>query len=187
MWNMPWSHYEVMLALRGDAAVPRFTYLRGTLELMTPSGGHESTRKTIARLVESYAEEIGVDLWAYGSWTLKSAPKERGAEPDECYVLKAPQARGVPDLAIEVAWTHGGLEKLEIYSELGVSEVWMWADGKISVHVLKVGAYEEVPRSVAFPELDLDLVARLATHPNPSQAVRELRAHVRAKRGGPTK
>lgn len=179
MRNMPWSHYEVLLALRGEAAVPRIAYLRGVVELMSPSHGHEGTKVVLRRLVAAYAEEIGVDLWGYGSWTLKEARQERGAEPDECYILGRPEAKEVPDLAIEVTWTQGGIDKLEIYRGLGVGEVWFWEKGAVSVHVLRGGRYESAARSAVFPELDLDLVGRLATHPNQSEAVRELRAHVR--------
>jgi Uma2 family endonuclease len=181
--GVPWSQYEALLALRGESATPRISYLEGELELMTPSEGHESTKTVIGRLVEAYAEEIGVDLWSYGSWTLKSELKKRGAEPDECYVLRQPQTKGVPDLAIEVAWTRGGIDKLEIYRKLGVLEVWFWEKSGIEVFVLQAETYEPRSRSLVFPELDLGLGARLAAHPNHSQAVRELRAEVRKARG----
>ncbi len=183
MRNVPWSHYEVMLALRGEAAVPRMTYLEGVLELMSPSRGHETTKETVGRLLEAYADEVRIDLWSHGSWTLKNALKERGAEPDKCYgVGRASPEAGVPDLAIEVAWTRGGIDKLEVYRGLGVHEVWFWEDGAILVFLLQDGRYERAPRSAAFPELDLGLVGRLATHENPSQAVRELRASARERR-----
>jgi Uma2 family endonuclease len=178
--NLPWASYEAMLALRGDAPFPRMTYLRGVLELMSPSKGHESTKKTLARLVEAYADEIGQDLWAYGSWTLKSAPEERGAEADECYSIGKAETRGMPDLAIEVAWTRGGIDKREVYRKLGVRELWFWEDGAIAVFELRGESYAKVAQSLAFPRLDLALVARLATHANPSEAVRELRAWVRS-------
>jgi Uma2 family endonuclease len=180
--NMPWSHYETLLALRGDEPRPRMAYLRGEIELMTSCEGHELTKTTLGRLVEAYADEKGLDVWGYGSWTIKSAPKERGAEPDECYCVGGPHTKDVPDLAIEVVWTRGGIDKLEIYRGLGVREVWFWESGKIAVHALEGERYVVAARSLAFPEVDLDLVARLATHENPSQAVRELRAAVRGKR-----
>jgi Uma2 family endonuclease len=180
MRNMPWSHFEVMLALRGDAPTPRMTYLQGDLELMSPSQGHEFTKTNIGRLVETYADAVGVNLWGYGSWTLKNAPKERGAEPDECYCLGAPPGeREFPDLAIEVVWTSGGLDKLKVYAGLGVGELWFWESGRISVHLLRGDHYEPSVKSVLFPVLDLALLAKLAAYPNPSQAVRELRAWVR--------
>ena len=35
MNNVPWSHFEVQLALRGEAPVPRMAYLDGALELLS--------------------------------------------------------------------------------------------------------------------------------------------------------
>jgi hypothetical protein len=57
--GVPWSHYEVMLALKGDASVPRMSYLQGSLELMNPSLSHEQIKSTIGRLIETYALEVG--------------------------------------------------------------------------------------------------------------------------------
>ena len=129
-YGVPWSHYETQLALRGDASVPRMAYLEGTLELMSPSKEHERAKSSIGRLVEAYALERGVELSPYGAWTLKSAPKESGVEPDECYIVGSDQNKQLPDLAIEVVWTSGGIDKLEIYRRLGVGEVWFWRDGR---------------------------------------------------------
>lgn len=172
---MPWSHYEVLLAVRGDAPVPRIAYLEGVLELMSPSQDHEIIKSMIGQLIETYVSEVGIDLWPVGSWTIKSAPKERGVEPDECYTLGDPRGRAAPDLAIEIVWTSGGIDKLEIYRELGVGEVWIWREGIIEVFVLGEGRYEPRRSSALLPALDLDLVARLATQ-SPRDALRELRA-----------
>jgi len=73
-------------------------------------------------------EETGIQLEGVGSWTLKSSREERGAEPDEGYtvgrVVGDDEDDGdCPDIAIEVVWTAGGLDKLEIYRRLGVREV----------------------------------------------------------------
>ncbi len=57
MHRVPWSHFEVMLALRGDASSPRMGYLEGELELMSPSRGHQNVKSLIGRLIEAYAEE----------------------------------------------------------------------------------------------------------------------------------
>ena len=69
---------------------------------MTPSKDHEPNKSFLGCLLEAYALERGIDLSPYGSWTLKSAPRQSGAEPDECYLVGADQGRDRPDLAIEV-------------------------------------------------------------------------------------
>jgi hypothetical protein len=47
MYNVPWSHFEVQLAMRGDVSVPRMAYLDGALELMWPSKGHARTKLSV--------------------------------------------------------------------------------------------------------------------------------------------
>ena len=179
--GMTWKDYEIMLALRGDRSGVRMAYLHGAIELMSPSIDHEGIKKTMARLVEAYADERGWDLNGYGSWTLKDALAERGLEPDECYVLGG-APKDVPDLAIEIVWTSGGLNKLEIYQTLGVGEVWIWKrESGVTVHLLRDGRYEEAPRSALLPELDLKLLDRFALSTNQAQAVRAFRAALRGE------
>ncbi len=171
--GVPWSHYEVLLALRGEASVPRLTYLSGELELMSPSQDHERIKKLLARLLEIYALAKRLPLNGFGSWTLRNAPRERGAEPDECYVLGEGRGKDRPDLAIEVVWTSGSLDKLAVYAGLGVGEVWFWREGRIEVHVLRAGAYARVERSALLPDLDIELLGRYLTYDDQTLAARE--------------
>lgn len=166
-----WKDYLRLLALRGDRSVPRMTYCEGVLELMSPSIDHEYAKKTLARLLEAWAQERGLELSGYGSWTLRRKAKERGLEPDECYVL-GPARKARPDLAIEVVWTYGDLDKTDIYAQLGVGELWVWERGALSVFVLERGAYLSAPRSRLLPALDLALLAHYATVFTQLQAVR---------------
>jgi Uma2 family endonuclease len=175
MHDVPWSHYEVMLAIRGDAPRPRIAYLNGELELMSPSKEHELITSMLDRLVQVAAEVLDVDLWPVRSWTVRRAPTERGVEPDACFTLGDPRGRDAPDLAIEVAWTRGGIDKLEIYRGLNVPEVWFWRSDELAVHVLEDGQYTSAPASGILPGLSLALVAKLV-HEHPRAATRRLRA-----------
>lgn len=145
MRGVSYKDYEMVLLARGEASVPRISYAQGVIELMSPSWNHEILETLIARLLEAYAEERELDLNGAGSWTLKNPEVERGAEPDECYTLGPKKA--VPDLAIEVAWTHGGLDKLDIYAKLGVGEVWFWRKGRETSQTSAVRAYRAALRS----------------------------------------
>jgi Uma2 family endonuclease len=122
--GVQWRDYEALLAMRGESSGVRIAYLEGVLELTSPSRDHERIKTKLARLVETYSDELGLGLEGYGSWTLKKEKEERGLEPDECYSIG--HAGEGPDLAIEVVWTAGGLDRLEIYRGLGVREVWVW-------------------------------------------------------------
>lgn len=174
-YGVPWSHFEAQLALRGDAPVPRMAYLDGALELMSPSKDHERIKSYVGRLLEAYALETDIDLSPYGAWTLKHAPAAAGLEPDECYIVGPDQDKGIPDLAIEVVWTRGGIDKLEIYRRLGVGEVWTWKDERIQVQILEEDHFEKADRSRLFPDLDLELLVSLLDRPTVIQAVRALR------------
>jgi Uma2 family endonuclease len=183
--DVSWEVFEQLLALRGDRAGLRMTYRTGVLEIMSPSQTHEGIKKTLARILEAYAMEAGLEFNGFGSWTLKSAPDERGLEPDECYIV-GDQDKERPDLAIEVIWTHGGLDKLDVYAGLGVGEVWLWKDGVIEVHLLRGDGYERAERSRLLPDLDLELVARCIREArSQTAAVREFLAVTRTGRVGP--
>jgi Uma2 family endonuclease len=179
--DVSWEQYEALLASRGDGAGPRMTYYRGTLEIMSPSAEHELISRMFDRLLAAYAEEVGLELNAYGSWTQRRSP-DRGLEPDECFVVGA-RTRSVPDLAIEVVWTAELGSKLEVYQGLGIPEVWVWESGTIVVHVLGDAGYQPQPSSKLLPTLDLALVARYVTRTDQITALREFRAALRRAGG----
>lgn len=179
-YSVPWSHYEVQLALRGDASGPRMSYLEGALEIMSPSKDHERIKSHFGLLVAVYALERDITFSPYGSWTLKSAAKRSGVEPDECYIVGHDQSKEVPDLAIEVVWTTGGIDKLEIYRRLGVGEVWFWKEGRIDISLLRQDRYEQAHRSALFPDLDVALLCAFLDYPTASQAMKAFRDALRA-------
>lgn len=183
LYDVRWDDFERILAIRGERAGLRVTYLEGVLELMSPSRGHEGKKTIIGRLLEAYAEVAGLKLDGFGSWTLKNRSKERAVEPDECYVLDDPdQRKRMPDLAIEVDWSHSGMNKLEVYRGLGVGELWTWRDGRIEVHVLERGRYHRREESRLLPALDLERLARFLDEPDQTGAVRRYRAELERRR-----
>jgi Uma2 family endonuclease len=178
--DIDWAGYEAFLNLRGEQGGTRVTYLDGALELMSPSINHELLKKTLARLLEAYAEECGIELNGYGSWTVKSAAVKRGIEADECYVVGwRDELPKIPDFAIEVVWTSGGIDKLEVYRGLGIPEVWFWQNGALHFFLLENQAYRPAERSRLLPDLDPALIARCMNESSQTQAVRALRAALR--------
>jgi len=178
LYDVSWADFELILQIRGDRAGVRLTYLNGVLELISPSVDHEGVKKTIARLLEAYAEEKGLTFNGFGSWTLKKATRARALEPDECYSLSAGRPTQ-PDLAIEVIWTSGGIDKLEVYRGLGVREVWFWRDGAIEVSVLVGDRFERQERSALLPDLDLVELARHIDPENQTESVTRYRKTLR--------
>lgn len=171
--GVSWEVYEQLME---DNPGLRFTYHAGELEVMSPSGQHESEKTMLARLLEAYAEERDLVLNGFGSTTFRKRAKERGLEPDECYVLQTRKTSPRrPDIAIEVVLTSWLLDKLEVYRGLEIPEVWVWSDGRVDVHILVNDRYELRDRSALLPELDLDLLASFVARRDQVQAVKEYR------------
>jgi Uma2 family endonuclease len=174
-----WEHYEVELMMRGDKPVPRLAYFEGALELMSPSRDHQRITSYLGRLIEVFAELHDIELSPYRSWTLKSE-RTAGSEPDECYIVGADQGNDRPDLVIEVIWTSGGIDKLEIYKRLGIDEVWFWIEGRLDVYSLRSGTYEQVSSSRWLPGLDLALMCTFLDRRSVHLARRDFREALRA-------
>jgi Uma2 family endonuclease len=179
--DVSWDRYEALLSFLGDDFPGvRVTYLEGALELLGPSWNHEAIKKLFARLVEAYAMETRLDLNGYGSTTFRKRAKRRGAEPDECYSIGPLGKR--PDLVFEVIWTSGGLDKLDVYSGLGVPEVWMWEEGALTVHALGTRGYRKVKRSRILPDLDPAQLVRYLERTDQTKAVLDFLDTLRKKR-----
>lgn len=180
-----WTDYERILAIRGERPIPRVAYANGRLLLMTPSRYHELLRSLLGRLIETWCLEAGVDITPVGSWTLRSEAAERGLEPDECYVVgdypedDAKLER--PDLAVEVVWTSGGIDKLAIYASLGVREVWYWRSGALTLYTLEGGTYGPTPASHVLPGIDHAELLRFVELRPMTRAIRAYREVLRAK------
>jgi Uma2 family endonuclease len=142
---------------------------------MSPSGSHEGIKSIIGRLVEVWCLERGIEFSTMGSWTLKDKTADRGVEPDECYIFGTRRGALRPDLAIEVIWTSGGINKLEIYRKLGVAEVWIWRRGELTPYVLRGDSYEAATQSAALPGIDLRQLASFLDQPTTSAAIRAYR------------
>ena len=179
-----WEDYDLLLTMRGDHTAPRIAYLEGEIEIMSPSQFHEGIKSMIGCLVEVYCLEHDIPFSTYGSWTLKSQDRARGAEPDECYILgdaslsqREPER---PSLAIEVVWTSGRIDKLDIYRKLGIAEVWYWRKGRIQPYCLRGERYVAVEASEVLPGLDLELLTSFIDRKTTFDAIR---AYRRALRG----
>lgn len=173
-----WEDYERLLDLRGEHSAPRISYLEGVIEIMSPSRGHENIKSLIGCLVEAWCLERGVRFTTLGAWTLKNRPKGSGVEPDECYIFGDPDAAR-PHLAIEVEWTHGGIDKLEIYRKLEVEEVWYWRKGRLQVWTLRGERYEPTEASEVLPAIDIAELVSFIDRPTTFDAIQDYRAALR--------
>lgn len=53
--------------MRGKSSAVRISYRAGEVELMAPSDERETDKTRLARLIEAWSEEAGIDLDGVGS------------------------------------------------------------------------------------------------------------------------
>ena len=176
--GVDWRTYGALRELLDGPGV-RLTYLRGALEIMSPSRRHEDFKTRIARLVELFALERDIALYGYGSTTFRREAKERGLEPDECYCVGTDMDE-FPHIALEVVINSGGIDKLAVYEGLGVREVWFWGEGRFEIHCFEDGAYAHKTRSALIPSLDFEALARFVVQADQHRAVLDYREWLRA-------
>ena len=175
--GVTWQHYEALLATLGDYPGLRLIYLEGTLELFMPSAEHELLKKMLARLLERYAEEVNIPLHGYGSTTFRHEAKARGLEPDECYCVGT--LKELPDLAIEINLTSGGVDKLAVYQGLGIPEVLIWQPRQLTLYNLRGATPQVMTSSQFFPALDLALLAQFVRPHDQPQAIQDFLQAIR--------
>jgi Uma2 family endonuclease len=168
-----------------DVPGVRMTYLEGALEIMSPSPEHETAKKCVARLIETYAFLARLPLNGYGSTTFRREAKARGAEPDECWVVgrTLEAAGGFPDIVLEVIETTPLVDKLDVYDGFGVPEVWIFERGAFAVHRRnKSGGYVPAPKSTLLPDVDFRHIAKLAAMKDQQSALEQLERSMRPAR-----
>jgi Uma2 family endonuclease len=191
--NVGWDDYEAMLKIVGERHI-RVTYDRGTMEVSRPSQRHEQAAQLLGLLISRLAEELETAYEPLGMTTWRKPDAERGIEPDQCYyfqnhaVVREKETLDLeidppPDLAVEVDISSSSLNRMEIYGELRVPEVWRY-DGRILViyRLQADGRYEIGESSHVFPGLQPADVLRfmaMGRTMDKTRWARELRVWVR--------
>jgi Uma2 family endonuclease len=161
--NISWSTYQRLLDELADCSAPRLTYDRGELEIMSPTAKHEDVNESIKLLVNAFAED-GLVLRGLGSTTFTREDIERGFEPDSCfYIAHESLIRGKeridlandppPDLVLEVDITRSSINKLSIFAEIRVPEIWRYDGEQMEILVLRGNAYQQSEASSVLPPI----------------------------------
>jgi Uma2 family endonuclease len=170
--NISWELYESLLAAHEECPVPRFTYDRGCLEIMSPSLEHETLKAAIALLVNLAAEEKRINLFGCASTTFRRRDLAKGFEPDTCFYGKNRHRiqgkRKVdlrmdppPDLVIEIDITSPSMSKLPIMAAIGVPELWLYDSSGWRIFTLRRAKYTEQAESSILPGLRTELITIL--------------------------
>ncbi|MGD1857939.1 MAG: Uma2 family endonuclease [Leptolyngbyaceae cyanobacterium] len=176
--GLTWREFKAVEQLL-DQPGYRISFLDGTLEIQQmPGEPHETIKKRIAALLELYLLMAGFDFKPTGSMTLENEASNVKREADESYKL-APSSRR-PDLAIEIVFSSGGIDKLEAYKRLKISEVWFWEDGVLELYHLRRSEndafYEKIDNSEAVPGIDLETFCRCILIENHVEALKTFQA-----------
>ncbi|MCC3471691.1 MULTISPECIES: Uma2 family endonuclease [unclassified Microcoleus] len=171
--GLSWEQFKTLEPMLDIPGV-RLSFLDGILEIQRmPGRKHEIGKERIGALLETYLLKAGIDFTPTGSLTLENESERVKCEADKSYELGADRER--PDLAIEVVVTSGGIDKLEAYKRLQISEVWFWENSRLSLYALGEEGYEQIASSQLLPELDIDLLVRCVNMPSHVEAVKEFK------------
>ncbi len=167
--NVSWDDYEDILREFDEQRHLRLTYDNGRMEIMTLSPLHERIAALIPHLIFVLAQELNLNFLSLGSTTFKKSRNEQGTEPDDCFYFrefeKVSKIKKLdlsidppPDLALEIDISHPSLDKLPIYANIGVPELWLFNGVQMSFHRLVGGRYVEVSNSDLFTFLTPDVL-----------------------------
>lgn len=180
--NLTWEQLEEIDRSLEDFGGLKLVYLDGTLEIMPIGQEHEDAKSTMRILLEAYLRAMGIRFYSRGGPTL--GQKEQGArnEPDESFNIGA--RKQFPDLVFEVTVTSGGVDRLEGYRRMGITEVWFWEDGVLTIYHLEEDRYQKINQTRLIENFPLDLFTRYITYHDQYDAVTEFLDVVRGLGGG---
>ena len=181
-----WELYERLIEAHQDCSVPRFTYDRGRLEIMSPSAEHEQIKETISLLINIIAEEMGINAEGFGSTTFRRRDLDRGFEPDACfYMAHLSEVKGKqeidletdppPDIVVEIDITRSSLDKFSIFARLGIPEVWRYDGERLRLSTRVDTEYVEARQSEVFPGVTEERVSQLLADSRFEERLRWLR------------
>lgn len=166
LYDVSWETYESLLTNYEDKSSPRFTYDRGVLEIVSPTFQHEKINRALAEIVATVADELDIAMEEAGSTTFKRQGLQRGFEADSSfYIRHATNIAGKttidlnvdppPDLVIEIELTNSSLDKLPLFAEMGVPEIWRYSQTNERVAILHLDGhtYRDRAQSIALPPL----------------------------------
>jgi Uma2 family endonuclease len=177
--GMTWEQFKALEESFADSPGIKLFYYRGEVEILSVSPEHEIASRFIGTLLAAYFEENDIEYTPTGSFT-QAKTGMASAQAAESYFIS--NLGTTPDLSIEVVFT-SGRNKLPLYLELGVPEVWFWEDGLFTLYRLRSGAYQRIYQSEVLPEMDMDLLTRcvLMAQTSRLEAVKTFRRGLQSK------
>jgi Uma2 family endonuclease len=162
--GVSWDAYTALL--RGTSGnLYRLTYEKGILEIMSSPHTHEQYGALIGQMIEAFTEEANISRHSGRSTAFLEETAQVGLEPDECYwIQNEPAMRGKkdfnpgkdppPDLCVEIDLQRSTLDRMRIYAQLRIPEVWRFDGEKLTIYLLQNNDEYALSRSsAALPSL----------------------------------
>lgn len=153
--DMEWDDYERVI--QSNNSNYRIDYFKNIISIVSPSRNHERIAQTIIVLINAYCRKYGIKYFALGSSDIKKPPIA-GKQPDASYCFET--EKEIPDLAVEVVFSSGGMADLNKYQALNVREVWFWQQNQLKIYQLKNGKYSSSTISINLTQLQVKLLSQ---------------------------
>lgn len=165
LYEKNWDDYEKLIEAVGEASHLRISFNEGVLQIMTLSVEHENYSVVVEDLIKHLSFVKKIKVLAYRSATMKVDKKLKGAEPDNIfYVQNADRLPNkivinfgvdpMPDVVVEIDIHHQSKQKLSLYADFGVPEIWRYDGKKFEIYELQPDkTYLEIEQSRALPIL----------------------------------
>ncbi len=168
--NVTWEEYEDLIAQVGDSNWLRISYNDGTLKVMSPSSFHEKYALFINSLISQVRFRLQINILCFGSTTIRKRKKNKGKEPDACFYVQTANLIGhrikldfsvdpPPDVVVEIDIYHDSRDSFQIYSALGVPEIWRYDGQEMTIYHLHQDEYVIAEASQALPMLSGGILA----------------------------
>ena len=130
----------------------RVFYFQGEITIVSPGRNHERIAEVINRLIIAYCEKYELQDFPFGQTRL-NVSGQAGREPDLAYAFASD--KDLPDLVVEVIFSSGDIEILKSsYQNIGISELWIWKNNKITFYYLEQNNYIVIKHSKILPAIE---------------------------------
>ncbi len=150
----------------------RVSYFNGEITIVSPGRNHERIAAVINRLIIAYCEKYELPDFPFGQTRLNTWG-QAGREPDLAYAFNSD--KDLPDLVVEVisskearrgflamsrsCFSSGDLEILKSsYKNIGIGELWIWKDNKMTFYALDDNNYAVVKASGILTRIKSELL-----------------------------
>jgi Uma2 family endonuclease len=149
-----WAQFKLIQQGCERTSGARLSYFDGTIEILMPGQAHETFSRIIGWMLTYFLAAKQIPFTPTGAVT-QEREGIAAVQADESYCIG--EVKPIPDLSIEVIFTSGSMKKLDRYRALGVTEVWFWEDGVLTLYHLRSEGYERIHQSELPGLVDLDL------------------------------